>query len=109
MQIVVGLQNTKHKTTFVLFLNAVNQRLSIYWLLPIRDLKGFALFLVPVLLVMEFCTGGNLQELLRDSRINEEYKNIYSKLTERQLINFAAEIAQGMKFLFQEKVNYCPP
>ena len=109
MQIVLGLQKTKHKTTFVVFLNVVNQRLSIYWLLPIHDLIGLALFLVPVLLVMEFCTGGNLQDLLRDSRINEEYKNIYSKLTERQLINFAAEIAQGMKFLFEEKVNYCPP
>ena len=58
----------------------------------------------PVLLLMEFCSGGNLKDLLRDSRINEEYKNVYSKLTERQLINFAAEISAGMKFLFEKKV-----
>jgi serine/threonine protein kinase len=54
---------------------------------------------------MEFCTGGNLKDLLRNSRVSEEYKNIYSNLTERQLINFAAEIARGMQFLFEKKVT----
>jgi serine/threonine protein kinase len=57
---------------------------------------------------MEFCSGGNLKDLLRSSRVNEEscvqYNNIYSKLTERQLINFAAEVARGMKYLFEKKV-----
>ena len=58
---------------------------------------------------MEYCPGGNLKDLLRSSRVNEEhnteYKNIYCKLTERQLINFAAEIARGMIFLFEKKVS----
>ncbi len=66
------------------------------------------MFLVPILLVMEFCSGGNLKDLLRSSRVNKEscvqYNNIYSKLTERQLINFAAEVARGMKYLFEKKV-----
>ena len=53
---------------------------------------------------MEFCSGGNLKELLSNSKINDEYKNIYCKFTERQLINFAAEIARGMQFLFENKV-----
>ena len=66
-------------------------------------------FLVPVLLVMEYCPRGNLKDLLRASRVNEEshreYKNVYCKLTERQLLNFAAEIAKGMIFLFEKKVS----
>ncbi|XP_028416730.1 angiopoietin-1 receptor-like [Dendronephthya gigantea] len=63
---------------------------------------------VPVLLIMEFCPRGNLKDLLQGSRTNEEphqqYINIYSSLTERQLINFAVDIARGMKFLFEKKV-----
>ena len=66
-------------------------------------------FLVPVLLAMEFCPRGNLKDFLIASRVNEEhtrqYKNIYSKITERQLINFAAEIARGMMFLFEKEVS----
>ena len=66
-------------------------------------------FLVPILLVMEFCSKGNLKDILTKSRINtdddNDYKNIYSKLNERQLITFAAEIAKGMNFLFGKKVE----
>jgi serine/threonine protein kinase len=54
---------------------------------------------------MEFCAGGNLKQLLSNSKVSDEYKNIYSKFTERQLINISAEIARGMKFLFENKVN----
>lgn len=58
---------------------------------------------------MEFCPKGNLKDFLSASRVNEkpnrEYKNIYCKLTERQLINFAAEVARGMIFLFEKKVS----
>ena len=58
---------------------------------------------------MEFCPRGNLKDLLQESRAKKEphqqYTNIYSSLTERQLINFAAEIARGMDFLFKKKVN----
>ena len=58
---------------------------------------------------MEFCPKGNLKDFLKASRVNEEhtrhYNNIYSKITERQLINFATEIARGMMFLFEKKVS----
>lgn len=77
--------------------------------LLLMDFMQFNLFLVPILLVTEFCPRGNLKDFLRESRVDEEphkqYNNINSKLTERQLINFAAEVAKGMKFLFEKKVN----
>ena len=60
---------------------------------------------------MEFCCRGNLKEFLKESRINREehesYENIYSKLTEKQLINFASKIAKGLMFLNEQKVGLC--
>ena len=64
---------------------------------------------MPALISLEYCTRGNLKDLLINSRVDSgmqpDYKNIYSKLTERQLIKFALDIAIGMEFLCEQKVR----
>ena len=62
--------------------------------------------LEPLCLVVEFVPGGSLDKLLRRSQVHscveEEhplYANIWSRLTERELLQIAADIANGMKHL----------
>ncbi|XP_046849314.1 angiopoietin-1 receptor-like isoform X2 [Xenia sp. Carnegie-2017] len=63
---------------------------------------------VPIMLVMEYCKNGNLKDFLINSQMypdsDESYTNIYSKLTERQLLTFAVEICKGMIYLDEQKV-----
>ena len=69
----------------------------------------FIAFVVPVLIVLEYCQTGNLKNILLRSRIDggmkPNYANIHSNLTERQLIGFSSDIANGMDFLHQEMVR----
>ena len=58
----------------------------------------------------EFVSGGNLKVLLMKSRVDpleEErtYTNITSTLTERQLIQIAVDVANGMRHLESKQVG----
>lgn len=62
--------------------------------------------LEPLYVVIEFVPGGSLDKLLHNSqvhgRIGQEdpaYANIWSRLTERELLQIASDIANGMKHL----------
>ena len=69
--------------------------------------------LEPILVITEFCVRGNLRHLLRKSRIpvenddsgdSTEYKNIFSTLCHRKLLQIAADIANGMQHLAAHEV-----
>ena len=62
--------------------------------------------LEPLYVAVEFVSGGSLDKLLRKSRVQKcreqeqpPYANIWSRLTERQLLQIASDIANGMKEL----------
>ena len=62
--------------------------------------------LEPLYVAVEFVPGGSLDKLLRKSRVRRcteqeqpLYANIWSKLTERQLLQIASDIANGMHHL----------
>ena len=54
----------------------------------------------PCMIVLEMMNNGNLRSYLRATRSQEEYYNLHgnsSCLTERQLLQFAVDIASGME------------
>ncbi|XP_028390746.1 fibroblast growth factor receptor 3-like [Dendronephthya gigantea] len=62
----------------------------------------------PILVLTEFCSRGNLQYLLKNSRVSvtddnnediSQYKNVFSTLSHRKLLQIAVDIACGMKHL----------
>lgn len=66
-------------------------------------------FLEPLLLVMEFCSGGNLRKFLLNSRVDSKddsptYINLSSTLTHRQLLKISVDVASGMIHLSSLKV-----
>jgi len=70
--------------------------------------QNFTLFfsLGPLYVAVEFVSGGSLDKLLRESRVPRcreqeqlSYANIWSTLTERQLLRIASDIANGMQHL----------
>ncbi|KAL9955849.1 hypothetical protein ACROYT_G037236 [Oculina patagonica] len=72
----------------------------------ILSLVGACTFEEPLCVVVEFVPGGSLDKLLRKSQVHrcmgEEhppYANIWSRLTERELLQIASDIANGMKHL----------
>ena len=72
--------------------------------------------LEPLYVAVEFVSGGSLDKLLRKSRVQKcreqeqpPYANIWSRLTERQLLQIASDIANGMKYLESKLVSHAQP
>ena len=78
----------------------------------------FFLFSGRLLMVTEFCPGGNLRKFLIKSRITDnslagnvnktsesDYININSTLSHRQLLKFAVDVACGMVHLSSQNVE----
>ena len=66
-------------------------------------------FLEPLYVIIEFVPGGSLDYLLRSSRVHYQrddpsYTNIWSRLTERELLTIASDIASGMRHLESKQV-----
>ena len=64
----------------------------------------------PLCVVVEFVSGGSLDKILRGSRIHADteqtiYINIGSRLTERELLQIAWGVANGMRHLERKKVS----
>ena len=64
------------------------------------------MLLEPLCLAVEFVSGGSLDKLLHKSRVQRctgqerpQYANIWSRLTERQLLRIVSDVAHGMKHL----------
>ena len=59
----------------------------------------------PLCVVVEFVPGGSLDKLLHKSQVHRcmrqepPYTNIWSRLTERELLQIASDVANGMKHL----------
>lgn len=64
--------------------------------------------LEPICIVIELVEGGNLQQLLRKTRVpylqQKGYENIRSRLTDRDLVTIALNIAKGMSHLHDKQV-----
>ena len=65
-------------------------------------------------MVIEFCPGGNLRNLLLNSRVSypsqensSNYINMTSTLNQRQLLKIAVDISNGMVHLSSQKVFRC--
>lgn len=56
-----------------------------------------------LLVVTEFCAGGNLRNFLRNIRVDNQ--NLTSSLNDRQLLKIAVDVANGMVHLSAHKVN----
>ncbi|XP_068674838.1 fibroblast growth factor receptor 4-like isoform X2 [Montipora foliosa] len=70
----------------------------------IVSLVGACTFEEPICVVIEFVSGGSLDKLLKASHVknpnpNTVYNNIWSRLNERELLNIASDVANGMKHL----------
>ncbi|XP_078348199.1 fibroblast growth factor receptor 4-like [Oculina patagonica] len=70
----------------------------------IVSLVGACTFEEPLCVIIEFVSGGSLDKLLRISRVQAQkdgatYANIWSRLTERELLRIASDIASGMRHL----------
>ncbi|XP_066027187.1 fibroblast growth factor receptor 4 [Pocillopora verrucosa] len=70
----------------------------------IVSLVGACTFEEPLCIVIEFVSGGSLDKLLRSSRVHNQqvdptYVNIWSRLTERELLRIASDVASGMSHL----------
>lgn len=72
----------------------------------VAKLNVFCLLLEPLYVAVEFVSGGSLDKLLRESRVRRyteqeqlPYANIWSRLTERELLRIASDIANGMQHL----------
>ena len=64
----------------------------------------------PLCIVIEFVSGGSLDKILRDSHVQTQsgdpaYTNIWSNLTERELLSIASDVANGMKHLESKQVS----
>ena len=66
-------------------------------------------------MITELCAHGNLRHLLLKSRIpiendgsdnSSEYKNVFSTLCHRKLLQIAVDIANGMQHLAAHKVLF---
>ena len=60
----------------------------------------------PLYVAVEYVSGGSLDKLLRKSRVRRcivqdhpQYANIWSSLTERELLRIASDVANGMQHL----------
>ncbi len=61
----------------------------------------------PIFIILEFVDGSTLQEFLRNSRSEHNYKNLHGEsqtLTARDLTSFAFQIAKGMAYLSSKKI-----
>ena len=56
-----------------------------------------------LLVVTEFCPGGNLRNFLRSSRV--DYQNLTPSLNDRQLLKIALDVVSGMVHLSHHKVR----
>lgn len=70
----------------------------------IVSLVGACSFEEPLCVVVEFVPGGSLDQILRDSRIpvgalDTNYVNVWSKLSERELLKIASDVSNGMRHL----------
>ncbi|XP_068761952.1 fibroblast growth factor receptor 4-like [Montipora capricornis] len=70
----------------------------------IVSLVGACTFEEPICVVIEFVSGGSLDRILKASHVknpnpNTVYNNIWSRLNERELLNIASDVANGMKHL----------
>ena len=66
-------------------------------------------FAEPLCVVIEFVSGGSLDLILRSSQVQTQsedppYANIWSRLTERELLKIASDVAKGMKYLESKQV-----
>ena len=64
----------------------------------------------PLCVVVEFVPGGSLDTILHGSRIYAEtnrtsYVNIWSRLTERELLRMARDVSNGMRYLESKQVS----
>ena len=64
----------------------------------------------PLCVIIEFVPGGSLDKLLRSSRVQNDnndtsYTNIWSRLTERELLKMALDVANGMRHLESKQVT----
>lgn len=72
------------------------------------------LFLGKLHVITEFCPGGNLRQILVNSRVESSEENltkhnsVASTLNHRQLLKIAVDIANGMVHLSCRKV-FCNP
>ena len=71
---------------------------------------SFSSPLEPLCVIIEFVSGGSLDNLLRKSRVQNDnhdksYTNIWSRLTERELIKMASDVANGMRHLESKQVT----
>ena len=80
--------------------------LSIFWFIN----TFFCCLAEPLCVIVELVSGGSLDKILRSSRVQPErdlptYSNIWSRLTERELLKIAFDVANGMKHLESKKVR----
>lgn len=64
----------------------------------------------PICVVIEFVSGGSLDKVLKASHVPNQsaytvYTNVWSRLTERELLSIALDVANGMKHLESRQVR----
>jgi len=69
--------------------------------------------LEPLYVAVEFVSGGSLDKVLHKSRVQRSieqehppYANIWSRLMERELLQIASDIANGMQHLESKLVSH---
>ena len=70
----------------------------------------FVIFQEPICVVIEFVSGGSLDKVLKASHVPNQnaytaYTNVWSRLTERELLSIALDVANGMKHLESRQVR----
>lgn len=75
------------------------------------DMTFLFLLQEPLCVVIEFVSGGSLDKLLQSSRVQNQqvdpYVNIWSRLTERELLRIASDVSSGMRHLESKQVCSC--